>query len=296
MTAYFARRQIKTTIYTGQGSYGESGFSSLVIEGLRTTAEVAFVTQGSPECIVRIFGLTLSQINQLSNTGLFWQVRANNRMLVEAGDENSQLSEIFDGEIFQAYPDFLDQPEVSFVLVGIAGRTLRQKPIAPTHIEGSATAQQVFEQIAQKSGLTLENNGVNTSVSDPYFFQTAWNQFQAAADTFNCFWTLDSTKKLIAIWPKNGGRTSAQLNLIAPETGMIGYPEFQKIEVKVRTLFLPTVEIGGQVQIRSQLTAASGKFQVVAASHHLEAHMPGGLWETWVTGVPFGRTVGNNDI
>lgn len=286
-TAAYAKREIRSTISFGQGSYGSSGSDSLVIQGLRTTAIIPYVVDGSPQCTVRIFGLTLNQINQLSNAGVFWQARQGNTLKVEAGDENSSLTEIFNGDIFEASPDFSNQPDVSFVIICVAGRVLQQKPVNPITIKGSATAQQVFQQITQQAGLKLQMDGtINGTESQPYYGQTAWSQIQAAAETFNCSWDYDPRTNTVHVWPKGTIRNSSNTNLISAATGMIGYPEFQKMLVKVKTIFLPTIEIGGKFQIQSQLIAANGSFSAIAVSHDLAAHFPDGPWETDITGVP----------
>jgi hypothetical protein len=90
-------------------------------------------------------------------------------------------------------------------------------------------------------------------------------------------------KKTVAIWPRDGSR-SGDAPLVSPETGMIGYPEFQQAAVSVRTLFNPEIVIGKPIEVKSQLPAANGRWSVFGAAHHLAAQLPDGPWETTATG------------
>jgi hypothetical protein len=57
---------------------------------------------------------------------------------------------------------------------------------------------------------------------------------------------------------------------------MIGYPAFSQTMIKVRTLFDPRIQIGLPIEVKSQLTAASGKWSVILAGHTLESQAPNG--------------------
>lgn len=70
---------------------------------------------------------------------------------------------------------------------------------------------------------------------------------------------------------------------------LIGYPNFQAVNVLVRTLFNTTVSVldtGKNIMIQSQLRAANGKFTVVGVEHELSSQFPDGPWETVVTATP----------
>jgi hypothetical protein len=139
-----------------------------------------------------------------------------------------------------------------------------------------------MRKMAQQAGFTLENNGVTAQLDSRYFPGTLWSQLDLAARAANCFFCLDTVNKVVAIWPKTGGRAGDAV-LVAPEAGSIGYPRFSQTMIKISTLFNPRIEVGKPIQVRSQLTAASGKWNVGLAGHTLESQTPGGAWETHAT-------------
>ncbi len=70
---------------------------------------------------------------------------------------------------------------------------------------------------------------------------------------------------------------------------MIGYPQFEAVNVTVRTLFntkVSPIGPGRSVTIKSQLTAANGDFTVYDVIHDLMSEMPDGSWETIVSAFP----------
>jgi hypothetical protein len=286
MTAPYAERQLDFTFTFGGGSFGESAGTTLNYKKMRATAEIEFASQSPVNGLFRLFGMNLNHINQLTKAGLHWEGR-NDSIKVDAGDDQSGMTTIFDGQIFTAYPDFNSQPNVSFVVVSMSSRLLQLKPVSPNTFEGVTDAAEALRVIVKPAGLTLENNGVDVKLRSPYFPGTTWDQVQSLCRAADCNFFHDKVKNILAIWPRNGSR-SGEAVLIGPETGMIGYPQFERMFCKVRTLFAPTVEVGKDIQVRSQLNAANGKWHAIAVSHNLAAQLPLGPWETIIMGARTG--------
>jgi hypothetical protein len=51
----------------------------------------------------------------------------------------------------------------------------------------------------------------------------------------------------LTIWPKTGGSPTGNAVVFSPETGMIGYPEFEQNRIRVRTVFAPGVRGAGSI-------------------------------------------------
>jgi hypothetical protein len=269
----------------GKGSFGDAGADKVTFRGLRIFVEIEKVTNTPAVALVRIYGLSLSRINQLTKAGLNWE-GYDNSILIEAGDKGGQLNAIFQGQIFTAEPEF-DMPDTSLLIMANAGRSMQMKPVPPNTFKGGVSTEVIMSKMAQQAGCTLENNGVTAQHESPYFPGTIWSQLDLAARAANCFFFHDSIKKTIAIWPKTGSR-SGEVPLVASETGAIGYPRFSATMITVKTLFNPKIQIGVPIEVRSQLTAASGKWSVTLAGHSLASQMPNGQWETHATAVRAG--------
>lgn len=275
----YVRRALDFTIQLGEGSYGGSGFNTLELKGLRATVQIELATSAPPIALIRLFGLTLDQINQLTTTGLAWQSRDNN-IIVSAGEAGGTMTTIFNGTIFRAYPDMNSMPNVSFVIFGNAGRTLQMKPVAPSSFPNGVEGATIMGSLAQQAGLKLENNGVSAMIRDSYLPGTLWSKISAVADAANCYFHIDRTAGVLAIWPKTSARSS-DIPLISPQTCLVGYPEYEQAGIKVRTLFHGeglNIKFGGKVKVESQLKAANGTWSVVSLSYDLASEMPNGPW------------------
>lgn len=279
----------------GEGSFGNSGYNTITLEGLRVIASVSLaILPQAGLCSLRIYGMTLSQINQLSVAGLLWQNRKN-QVLVQAGDTQSGMSTIFAGNVIEAYPEFRDLPNAAFVVNAVVAQDVRMQPVKPNSYPGTADAAEVLGSMAKQAGLGFENNGVNVKLASPYFPGTLFTQIMSCIRAANIFGYIDQTKNILAIWPKTGSRSGSSGNMtISAANGMIGYPEFQKNMIFIRTIFDPTIKNApGQtvkVTVESQLAAANGSWVLKSIDYALASQIPDGPWEMIIRAVPAGQS------
>jgi hypothetical protein len=194
MATTYAERVIELTIQLGKGSFGDAGADTVTFRDHRIFVEIELATQAPPIALIRVYGLSLSRVNQLTKAGLNWE-GSNNTVLVEAGDKGGQLKAIFSGQIFIAEPDFNSMPDTSLIITANGGRAAQLKPVPPNSFKGGVSAETVFSKIVQAAGFKLENNGVSAQLDSPYFYGAAWTQLDQAARAANCFFHLDSVKK-----------------------------------------------------------------------------------------------------
>jgi hypothetical protein len=105
------------------------------------------------------------------------------------------------------------------------------------------------------------------------------------------FGTLSRTDNKIAIWPRDGAR-SGEPAVLSPATGMVGYPEFEINQIKVRHLFDPSIaaDPGFRFKVESPLTAANGvwksvQFVINLACESAGGGAGGGPWEMEILGI-----------
>lgn len=285
--APYAVRQIDLTFSLGTGQFGNTGANKVTFRGLRANVHVELANLPSTGMAqITAYGLTLDHMNELSRAGLVYKARNNNTVLVQAGDVISGMTTVFQGLIIEAHP-VMRQPESGFFVLASPTSLAQLKPVPPVTFNGGVSAATVLGQLTQQVGWTLENNNVTAVLASPYYPGTAWQQIKAAVRDLNCFACFDSVSNTLAIWPKTSSRSGNPV-VISPATGMIDYPEFQALLVKVRTLFNPSIKlgIGQQITIQSQLQAANGKFTVISVTHDLESQTPDGPWETTIIANP----------
>ncbi|TAM15974.1 MAG: hypothetical protein EPN65_16805 [Pandoraea sp.] len=285
----FTRKRIDVTISLGTGQYGETGSSTVTLSNHRVQAMVQLIPGDvMPSAQVRIFGLPLDMLNQLTAVGLVNSaVRFHNSMLIQAGDDETGLSTIYDGTIKDSWANLDGMPDSALEIIAMGGLAAALKPVTPSSFPGQADVATIMKGLAQQMGFAFENNGVQVQLSNPYFPGTALAQAHACARAAGIWMTID--RGTLAIWPKNGARaTQGDIPIISASTGMRGAPRFASTAVEVWSLFNPHIKVGGLIQIQSnKLTAANGIWYVSEATHTLESEVPEGAWFTRVVAKPY---------
>lgn len=284
MPAPYAKRRINVTFRLGKGSFGDSGFNTTKLEGLRVQAVVENGGLPNPHsAVVLIFGMTLDKINELTLASLNWKERQNS-IMIEAGDDTG-MTTIFNGQFFKATPLFNSGPDTAFQVLANAGYGIQMDPVKPVSMQGGNDVDAVLNRILQPTGYKLQNIGVKATLSNPYFPGTAMEQINAVLRAVGCLGSLDSVAQVLRIWPNGESAGVGQTPTISPATGMIGYPEFDFNTVTVRSTFDPSLRgpvdsaAGKLIKLESQIPAANGLWTVMQINYHLTSETPDGPWE-----------------
>lgn len=273
----FVKRKIKLKFQLGQGDFGDGGSDTFEVEGLRCSADIAKSGAVMAECNLRVFGMPLDVMNKLTILGSPLINGRNNILTVEAGSDSGGLAVVFEGIIQEAWVDARNMPQVSFIVMARTGLIGALKPVAPTSYKGTIDVGLAMSSLATQLGLSFENSGVQGVISDPYLHGCLNDQVRDLAAHIPCNWVIDGST--LAIWPLDGARAGEDI-LVAPDTGMIGYPLRTQNGVSVQTLFNPSIDIGKTIRIESAITPANGRWTLYDLAHNLEAETPGGRWMT----------------
>lgn len=275
----FVQRKIALTFQLGQGTFGATGYDTVKLpDGLRVSATIS--KAGGPamvNCQLRIFGMDLKLMNQLTILQkALTQVRRNT-VTVEAGDDQNGMAVVFTGLIQEAWADMQSSPEASFFVDAHLGLFEAMKPVAPISFKGSVDVALAMNGIAQKMGASFENSGVSVQLSNPYLPGTLWDQAKALAQAAGINMIFD--QGVLAIWPRGSARKGAAV-LLNKDTGLVGYPSFTSQGVVVTSEFNPSISFGGTIKVESVLTPANGSWTPFNIQHELESQTPGGKWFT----------------
>lgn len=238
---------------------------------------------------IRMFGLTLSEMNSISTLGLIPGVFKPNMVSVIAGDDVNGYSQIYVGTIIAAWADMIGAPDIAFTIQGSAGQSEAVLPQVPLSYPGSASVASIMQAIAQNmktpaypDGLLFENHGVTAILSTPYLPLTGLAQIQAVCEHANCEYGGLSEGKLV-IWPRGASRDTPIVPLLSPDTGMVGYPAYTATGIVVTSIFNPTILYGTTVKVVSELKpACRDDWHVMKLTHDLESEVPGGKWFTQI--------------
>lgn len=280
-TPGFTKKKLDITFVRPSGkTFAGSKSNSMKLSGLRISANI--VNAGLPSSAsteIRVYGMTQSTMNELTVVRQLPNAVTSDEVLLEAGDAVAGMSTVFRGTIASAMADYQTMPEVSFVVIGIAGLFHAVKPIPPSSYQGTADVATVMQSLASQMGLGFENNGVSVILNNPYFPGTAGQQMQAAAEHAGI--EAQVIDQLLCIWPKNGSR-GGSIPLISAGSGLIGYPTFDVYGPSFRCLYTPNISFGRKLQLKSTIKNASGTWGIRGLSHYLETERRNGKWESAV--------------
>lgn len=269
-----------------QKPFTTTGSDVMTVSGLRMSARISKAAAGGEAIAsgatlqMRIFGMTLSQMNQLATLGMVYAQIKRNTITVKAGDSSAPLSTVFYGTILQAWIDFASQPDVAF---HIEAQTLGAEsviPATPTSIKQGADVSQLMQGFATQMGCTFENDGIDAKLPASYFYGSPANQAAACANAAGINWFVDN--QVLAIWPRGSSRAGT-VTLISPQTGMIGFPGFTAYGLTLKTVFNPDLRFGANIQVQSSLKPANGNWTIYSLDHDLESMVPRGKWYTDIT-------------
>jgi hypothetical protein len=272
----FTKKRIDVTITLGTGEFGDTGSNEVTLTGLRVQSLIT-VPGGDAMAAaqVRIYGVSLSMVNQLTTIGpINTAIRARNSMLLAAGDENG-MQVVYAGTIGDAWGEYQGAPETPLNIIGYAGLIDAIKPVGALSFVGATDVASIMQQLAETMGLAFENNGVQVQLANPYFPGTALMQVRSCARAAGISYLID--RGTLSIWPRGAAR-SGDVPVISPATGMVGYPRFVSNGLQVSTEFNPAIKVGGNVQVQSSLPVACGIWTVTNLTHALESETPNGAW------------------
>lgn len=273
----FKKRKIDVTFKVGKGEYGDQGFDTVKLSGLRCIVDIAQAGGISKGALnLRVYGMPLELMNKLSRVGRIAPSTRQNIVTVEVGDDVS-MSTVFSGSIFIAWIDFQGAPDVCLNVEAAAGWYESNKPATPISVKGVADVAQLAGDIAKAMGYTFVNNGVTAKLANPYLPGTGWDQLVAVCQAADINFNLD--RETVHIWNKGEYRQSDLLTISA-EQGMYGYPKFNDNGISLNTEFSPAIVSGGLINVQSSLLPACGVWVVNLLSHNLASEMPGGPWFT----------------
>lgn len=284
MPGRFTHKRINVSFSLGQGATGEAGLHNANLLGKRISAKIVQPGPGiAGSCSLQIYGMRLDDMNALSKTGWIGLSLKNNTVLVEAGDDENGMSEVFAGNIIYAWPDMTNMPQVVFRVEAQTGTFDGVRPAQPTSFKGPTPFATAAQAIAQKFSTprALELNGIQKMLDSPYFYGSALSQFKALAKSARVAW-IDENQKTLAAWPmmqpRGGGNT-----IISKETGMVADPIGTPNGILVRQIFTKPLKYGTQVTVQCIIKPANGNWNITKLEYSLESEMPHGEWFVTIT-------------
>ena len=259
----------------------------LYLKGLRCQAIIS--NPGGNNSVaslqLRVYGMTLDQMNQYSSTGASTLAGAlalqRISITVLAGDEGGVVGQIFSGGVLKSYIDFSSIPEVSFIVSAQAGLWEKANPVSANSWQGTQNAETLIESLVSQIGSpwTFVNNGAHAVIQNQYVYGSIINQIQKIAKAACLPLSIDNN--VVSIWANDGTRDDMVID-VSSKNGLVGYPTYNDIGFSIKVEFNPDMINGRTVNLTSMIPKANGKAPIQESIHELSTLTPDGPWFTTV--------------
>jgi hypothetical protein len=275
----FAKRQINI-IFSIDGK-------EIYLDGLRSQAIISNPggNNGAALLQLKVYGMTLAQMNSLSSTGSSTKSGAlalnNISITLLAGDEGQTVGQIFSGGVQKSYIDFSAAPEVSFVVSARSGLWEQANPVSANSWAGTQNAEDLIASLVKQLGepWSFKNNGAHAIVQNQNVYGSIISQIQKIAK-YACF-PLSIDGNVVSIWANNGVRDDMVIDVSA-KNGLVGYPSFNDVGFTIKTEFNPNMINGRTINLTSVIPKANGKAPIQSSTHEISTLTPDGAWFTTV--------------
>lgn len=291
----FKPRYIRVIIGIGTGQQGmgdPTEATTYTLDNYRVEADInAYGGETQGEAHVRIYGLTASKMNQLTTIGwVLYQLRAKNSIQILAGDDPKALSTIYFGSIQTAYADYNNAPDVYLDIMATSAAVAAMDTAKAYHYKGTIAVSQVMNTIANNMKWEFVNVDVGPDqvITDPRYDGSYFEQIKAVARDTHIDYAQTGIFKDSVLRIKNINTAFPDpIQIISPNTNMLGYPVFSQSLTFLKTLFMPNINMGGRVQVKDSIvTPANRKWLVITVSHTIESLVPNGKWQTTLGVMP----------
>lgn len=302
----FQKRFLKFVFIGGLNNAGEkvilSGNDDNILELPVLKASISIDIMGSttlPVASIAIFNAPEDLAAAISSVGLYTRERLTltTQVIVYAASISKDgkepvYSKVFEGGIWDAYMDYNAAPNP---VLNIEAQTLIESNFISSKSLSFQNEVPVFDIVKaivdnenkrinnpDVEPISVVNHGVHTSLRNPNFYGSMFNQLQKCAEAGDFEFSPPDKDKTIHIYPKNGGiDVEKELN-IGRGLGEIGYPKYSDGNIIIEMLFYPDIAFGQSINIvNSRHKNANGRWiYMVSLQHRLSTQMPDGPWFT----------------
>lgn len=254
--------------------------NTLTLENMRVSAKVQAVARLATQADIQIFGMKQIDMNALTVAWANPPVVLDHLVILEANNTGRADGwvQVFKGTIIEAQPDYRAAPDVSFSLQAVTGYFVKINPVAPTsypfEVDIGVAAQDIIDRMG--APWTFVDGGATGVLSNPYFSGTLWDQLAQACQAANADFYVQGDE--IRVVSAGQPVESAPSVVLSPDSGLIGYPMFERSGLNVMALFDPAFLCGSALEIKSAVPNASGRWFPYSIYHVLESRVLRGVW------------------
>ena len=323
----FSRKQISVTFNI---ALPDGTTDSLTLESdyrIKAIVSHAGMSVGS-ELELEIWGMSIHDMNRLSYVANYPNAQnprtvdqSNSTVIVRVGDYGQPLTTLFMGLLTEGSAD-LNGGEPVFRAHAMTSLLLAAVVPDPISYRGPRSVVSILSDICTAAGYQLIDHGGwdrHAVLHNHYAEGTTLDQLkstiEACGGTFNltninAIEIQDATplSGTVEVWgPTYGGvvksASEITLPLISPETGLVGYPTYNRSGISFSSLLRPDIAFYQPVKIKKEYTPAGwvasagglnqqgqriatapwdGIWLPISITHEVTSEIPGGNWHTFV--------------
>jgi hypothetical protein len=284
----FVTRALRASLILPQGTFPGTNSNTLVLPqpgtpiGFRMSAKLAGAGNYTNTCDLQVWGMRQVDMNAVTvlfgYAGNVQTINAAALLILEAQAEGGGFLQIFEGQMYEAQPDYRGVPDVCLSVNANTAQGRQYLAAPPSSFAGAVNVVTLAAQLAGQMGFPFENNGVTGTLNTPYFPGTLMDQFRQLAEAARFDYYFDPKSTLI-ICPRNQPRKNQSAVVLSPTSGLSAYVTLNRFGIEFDALFQPAFELGSPIEIRnSETPGANGLWFVYNFTHELDAVKPGGRW------------------
>lgn len=288
----FVQRLIRFDIELKDGTYTNKDDANVVtIQNVRSNVVIDFAGGSSvTSAQAMIWGLDKKLMDKLTVYPPIVNALTGNKISISVGDiskigasqkEKANTGMIYSGDIFRAYADYSNAPDVPFIIETTINMSGATKEVEPISEENTVEALALVEAVASRLGNAfVQDHGVSEkaiTLINPYYSGTAMQMLSKIRIDANI--DIYYMPPTIHVCPKGQPITTADPFVISADTGLVGFPMMDiNGMVNVEVLYNPSLFHGAEVELQTSYPNCNGKFYIVSMSVMLESQTPNGQW------------------
>lgn len=281
MNSFIAKRLRVTLILADSAnvSFTATGDNTLTLIDNRMSARVMSNARQATQMSLKIWGMTLVDMNAMTAAWLDPNAIRNNLVTLEA-DSGDGFRPVFNGTILEAQPDFRSGPDVSFQILATIRYFQQINIVEPLSIKGDADIGVLGRYIADKLEMSYEQSpDVKATLTDPYFPGSLWTQLNSICKAARVDYYFQGDKLVFA--PLSQAFDQKPAVVLSPTTGLLGYPMYTRRGLNVSAIFDAAFLCGTAITIQDSIVkGANGNWYPYSIEHTLEAVMSNGKWNS----------------
>lgn len=286
----YNKKELRYEFTLAKGNFDKNNNNKLSVGNVKSSFRVgSYGDYGGTQAEITIFGLSADRLATLSGQGI-------GVFTVDAGDTTIDVyvgsTKIYSGGIYASYANMNGQPETALILNAVAGLNLKTASSAAFSLPGAVDVSKMLAAICKVYGYGFKTPIVNSPIEqNPHYSGSPLDQIRDICLSHDLNYQIFDN--VLTVWPKKSAVDDI-VPLVSADSGLIGYPVFSQYGITFQAQYSSLLSQGREVEIKTALPNASGRYLLTIVEHFLTSWTDGGSWHTVCQG--YRKVSGDNNV